>query len=208
MDRFIGIEAGGTKFVCVHGTNPHDLKDRVVFPTRSTDETMGDIFDYIKTVQEKHAIAAIGIASFGPVDLDVRSPNYGSITATPKPGWMNFNIVQALKQAFQLPVGFDTDVNAAAFAEHHWGASKGLSDCLYITVGTGIGVGAMANGQLLHGAMHPEMGHIFVPHDGVRDPFEGSPRLFGRFGRRAGDECALAGGFCVGVRGRSSGLGA
>ena len=110
----------------------------------------------------------MGIGSFGPLDLQA-----GRITSTPKTEWRNFALADAIEQALGVPVRLDTDVNAAALGEARWGAGRGLSDFLYVTVGTGIGGGALVNGRLLHGRMHPEMGHLRVPHDRVRDPFPG-----------------------------------
>jgi fructokinase len=114
--------------------------------------------------RERGTLQAIGIGSFGPVDLHEGSPTYGHITSTPKPGWRNTDIVGAVRRAFpETPVGFDTDVNAAALGEHCWGNAAGLSDFVYVTIGTGIGAGAMAGGQLLHGLVHSEMGHMLLP---------------------------------------------
>jgi fructokinase len=115
----------------------------------------------------------VGIASFGPVDLRPDSPTFGHITSTPKPGWANVDIVGALRQSLGIPVGFDTDVNAAALAEWHWGAARGLDTFVYLTVGTGIGGGGLAGGRPMHGLVHPEMGHIRIPHDLSADPFAG-----------------------------------
>jgi fructokinase len=140
----------------------------------------------------------VGIGSFGPVDLNPNSPRYGSITSTPKPGWVETDFAGTIERALGVPVGFDTDVNTAALGEGRWGAARGLKSFLYLTVGTGIGGGAMVEGELLHGLMHPEMGHIRIPHDRVRDPFPGScpfhsdcfeglasgPAIQQRFGRR------------------------
>ncbi len=173
MNQFIGIEGGGTKFVCVHGSNPHDLKDRVVIKTKTPQRTLHEVIDYIREVQKKSLIKAIGIAIFGPLDLDPQSPTYGFITAAAKPNWGNTEIVGTIREAIDLPIGFDTDVNGAAIGEYRWGAARGLSDFIYLTVGTGIGGGAMSNGKLVHGAMHPEMGHILIPQDTSRDSFAG-----------------------------------
>lgn len=174
MSQFIGIEGGGTKFVCAHGTIPDDLRDRTVIKTQSPELTIKEVIHYIRAVQSHTPIKAIGLAIFGPLDLDPLSTTYGYITAAAKPGWKNYNIVGAIKQAFNLPLGFDTDVNGAALGEHRWGAARGLNDFLYLTVGTGIGGGAMANGKMIHGAMHPEMGHILIPQDHSHDNFIGS----------------------------------
>jgi fructokinase len=120
------------------------------------------------------ALAALGIGSFGPLDPHPASPTFGFLTTTPKPGWAYTDLAGALRRALHLPVAFDTDVNAAALAEHCWGPAQGLDTFLYVTVGTGIGGGAMANGRLLHGLLHPEMGHIRIPYDWAADPFPGT----------------------------------
>jgi fructokinase len=116
---------------------------------------------------------ALGVGCFGPLDPDPRSPTFGRILPTPKPGWTNAEIVAPLQAAFHLPVGFDTDVNGAALSESRWGAAQGCDPVLYITIGTGIGGGALVNGRLMHGLTHPEMGHIRIPHDMILDPFPG-----------------------------------
>jgi fructokinase len=141
---------------------------------------MKSVNAWFKKQQREHGdLAALGVASFGPVDLDEKSPTYGFITTTPKPGWKNTDLVGALRGAFlSIPIGFDTDVNGAALGERRWGAAKGLRDFVYVTVGTGIGGGGMARDRLLHGLVHPEMGHISMPRlpgdgfDGVC-PFHG-----------------------------------
>ncbi len=171
-----GVEAGGTKFVCGVGTGPDDLV-RTVFPTTSPEETLERVVRYFRNLARPPA--AIGIASFGPLDLDPRSATFGHIASTPKPGWSNFDIAGVLRRALDLPVAFDTDVNAAALAEARWGAAQGLDSVLYITVGTGIGGGALVNGATLHGLAHPEMGHIRIPHDREADPFPGACRYHG-----------------------------
>ena len=117
---------------------------------------------------------AMGIASFGPLQLDPAASNYGFITSTPKRDWRDFNLAGAVRKWFSGPLAIDTDVNAAALAENRWGAAQGLRTFLYVTVGTGIGAGAMVEGSLLHGSAHPEMGHIRIPHDRARDPFDGA----------------------------------
>jgi fructokinase len=168
---FGGIEAGGTKFVCGVGTCPQDLLV-VSFPTTSPEETVGRACRFFRE-QVGDALRAVGIASFGPVDLDPESDTYGFITSTPKPGWQNYDFAGTVRRALEIPVGFDTDVNAAALAESHWGAAQGFADFIYLTVGTGIGGGAMVASRLLHGLMHPEMGHIRIPHR-RQDPFPGN----------------------------------
>jgi len=165
LSLFGGIEAGGTKWVCAVGTGPDDVVDSVVFPTGEPGETIARATEFLAT---HGALDAVGIGSFGPVDL-----RRGKITTTPKPGWSDTDIVSAFASAFDVPIGFDTDVNAAALGEHRWGAAVGLETFVYITVGTGIGGGVVANGELVHGLAHPEIGHMRVPHDWERDPFNG-----------------------------------
>jgi fructokinase len=172
MNQFIGIEGGGTKFVCAYGSNPHNLKDRVLIKTQSPEITLQELIEYIRSVQKQCAIQAIGLAVFAPIDLDPASVTYGYITSTPKKDWEYCNIVGALQTIFHLPVGFDTDVNGAALGEYRWGAAQGVKDFVYLTVGTGIGGGAIMNGKLVHGAMHPEMGHLLIPQH-KNDSFEG-----------------------------------
>lgn len=169
-----GIEAGGTKFVCAIGSGPDDVREELRFPTTTPEETLGRCIEYFRAQHAKTPLAAIGVGAFGPVDPDPASPTYGYITSTPKTAWINTNVVGTLSQALGLPVGFDTDVNVAAIGEQAWGAAQGLEDCLYLTVGTGIGGGGIVNGQPIHGLLHAEMGHIRVDHDRVADPFEGS----------------------------------
>ncbi|MBV9087969.1 MAG: ROK family protein [Acidobacteriaceae bacterium] len=168
---FGAIEAGGTKFVCAVGTTPGDL-DVFQIPTTSPAATTAQAVGFLR--ERSHGrLRAVGIGSFGPIDLHASSPTFGFITSTPKAGWQNFNIVGAIGSALDVPVGFDTDVNAAALGEARWGAAQSLSDFLYLTIGTGIGGGALVNGALLHGLVHAEMGHIRVPHDPQRDPYAG-----------------------------------
>jgi fructokinase len=170
-----GIEAGGTKFICAVGAGPGELAAEARFPTTTPAETLAAAIDFFRQQQARLGpLAAIGVGSFGPVDPRPGSPSYGHITSTPKPGWHNADIVGPLAQAFGVPVGFDTDVNAAALAEWRWGAAQGLSNIVYITIGTGIGGGALVDGRPMHGMIHPEMGHILLPHDLAADPFPGN----------------------------------
>lgn len=162
------IEAGGTKFVCAVGDEFGNITDRAQFPTTTPQETMTEVIQFLK----KHNPRAIGIGSFGPIDVDSESPTYGYITSTPKTAWRSFPFVKTIKDAFSVPVGFNTDVNAAALGEAALGAAKGLDSCLYITVGTGIGAGAVVQGKLLQGLSHPEMGHILVRRH-PNDRYEG-----------------------------------
>jgi len=173
VERFVGIEAGGTKFVCAIGNRQGEISERTVFPTETPEIVLPKIIDYIHQQALHGKIDAIGIGCFGPLELDRKSSQYGSITATPKPGWRYFNIVEKFKNLFDLPIGFDTDVNAAALGEHYWGAAQQSDHFIYLTVGTGIGGGVMINGKLLHGALHPEMGHLLIPQDKTQDAFEG-----------------------------------
>ena len=173
MSVFGGIEAGGTKFVCAVGTSPRDLRDKHRFKTTDPPETLDKLIKYFKDQNRAEKISAIGIGSFGPLDLDKKSSYYGYITSTPKINWQNTEIYGKIKETFAIPIGFDTDVNAAALGEHRWGSAKDVSDFIYITIGTGIGGGGMINGDFLHGLLHPEMGHIVIPHDKNVDPYEG-----------------------------------
>lgn len=169
-----GIEAGGTKFVCAVGTGPDDLRAETRIPTTAPGETVGRAIAFFREQREAHGpVAAVGIASFGPVDPDPASPTFGFITSTPKPGWANTDLAGAVSRALGVPVGFDTDVNGAGLGEWCHGAARGLSDFVYLTVGTGIGGGGMANGRLMHGLLHPEMGHVRIPHDRDADPYPG-----------------------------------
>ena len=173
-----GIEAGGTKFVCAVGRGPEDVRQ----PGHRQEFVTGDdpgrvinrVTDWFREQQRHEALSAIGIASFGPVDLDRGSRSYGHITSTPKPGWANTDLVGPIQRALgNMPVGFDTDTNGAGLGEYFWGRASGLDDFVYITIGTGIGAGGMAGGQLLHGLVHPETGHLRLPRvDG--DTFQGA----------------------------------
>lgn len=171
---FGGIEGGGTKFVCAVGDSKGKILAEIRFPTTSPTETLSRSITFF---QEQNAllgpIVSLGVACFGPLDPHPGSPTYGQILPTPKAGWANTNVVETLQKSLQVPIGFDTDVNGAALGEWRWGAARGLTTFLYFTIGTGIGGGAMAEGKLLHGLIHPEMGHIALPHDYAQDPFEG-----------------------------------
>jgi fructokinase len=166
-----GIEGGGTKFICAVGTSPEDIRAETRIQTTTPEETMSQIVDFFKQQGE---LASIGFSCFGPLDPNPNSPTYGYILPTPKPGWSNANVVGMLRSAFDIPIAFDTDVNGAALGEWTWGAAQGLNTFIYLTIGTGIGGGAYVEGKLLHGLLHPEMGHIPMPHDRVKDPFDGN----------------------------------
>jgi fructokinase len=168
------VEAGGTKFVCMVGTGPGDIRERHRFPTTTPEDTLRETLNFFRSVEARPGKpAAVGIASFGPVDLQPESATFGWITSTPKPGWANVDIAGAVKNALGVTVGFDTDVNAAALGEWRWGAAQGLDTFIYLTVGTGIGGGGLMNGRLMDGLVHPEMGHVRIPRDAIADPFAG-----------------------------------
>ncbi len=152
------IEAGGTKFVCGVGNEKGELFERVSFPTETPEITLTKVVNFFK---DKN-IERLGIGSFGPIDVNPKSKTYGYITKTPKLSWTDCDIVGYLKKYFNIPIFFDTDVNGAALGESIWGAARGLENCLYITIGTGIGGGALVSGKLVHGMLHPEMGHIIL----------------------------------------------
>jgi fructokinase len=169
-----GIEGGGTKFVCAIGTGPNNIRAEARFQTTTPEETMTQAMDFFKQQEiSLGKLASIGFACFGPLDPNPASPTYGHILPTPKPHWTGANVVGMLRSAFDIPINFDTDVNGAALGEWRWGKAQGLQTFIYLTVGTGIGGGAYVEGKLLHGLIHPEMGHIAVRHDFNKDPFEG-----------------------------------
>lgn len=167
LPLFGGIEAGGTKFVCAVGTGPGEgLLARTELPTGSDSvRQLRQVVEWLKEQQGNFGhMQAIGVATFGPVDLHRDSASFGRITSTPKPGWANSDLLGPLRAAFPgIPLSIDTDVNGAALGEHRWGAARGLTDFVYITMGTGIGGGGMSGGKLLHGLVHPEIGHMRLP---------------------------------------------
>ena len=169
--RFGGIEAGGTKWTCAIGDGTGRVSSLNTFPTTTPDETIGRAVDFFRATA---GLSAVGIGSFGPIEVNPASPSWGSITNTPKPGWSGTSLAPSFQAALGIPIGFDTDVNAAAIGEGKWGAAIGLDTFCYVTVGTGIGGGSIVNGRPLHGLAHPELGHIRIPHDRDRDPFEGA----------------------------------
>jgi fructokinase len=152
------------------GTGPGNLRAELRFPTTTPKDTLDQAIHFFR---QQEPVAAIGIASFGPVDVDATSPTFGYITSTPKSGWPMTDIAGTIGRALGVPIALDTDVNAASLGEHHWGAARGLDTFVYLTVGTGIGGGGLVNGKPIHGLIHPEMGHIRIPHDLARDPFAG-----------------------------------
>lgn len=176
MAGLIGsVEAGGTKMVCAVGTGPDDIHDEVRFPTTAPAQCLPQVIEYFRTWQAEHGrtLDAIGYGTFGPCDPNPNSPTFGWITKTPKPGWSDVDVVGPLREAFGIPVGFDTDVNGAALGEHLWGAGQDVQTMVYMTIGTGIGGGIIADGRILHGLIHPEVGHVIPPRDPARDPFPG-----------------------------------
>ncbi|MCR5108771.1 MAG: ROK family protein [Lachnospiraceae bacterium] len=162
------LEAGGTKMVCAIGDENGRILEQVSIPTLKPENTMDKIIDYFKDKD----IKALGVGCFGPIDPDKKSKTYGYITSTPKDGWRDYNIVGVLKEALNVPIGFETDVNGSLLGEITYGDSKGLKNAVYITIGTGVGAGIISEGNFIHGIMHPETGHMpMVPH--IRDKYAG-----------------------------------
>jgi fructokinase len=198
---YAGVELGGTKCVVIVARGPDDVIDRRTIPTTTPEETVGAIETTLVEWQSVYGFVALGIASFGPVDLDEQSPMYGHIVRTAKPGWSNTDVARRLERATGVPMAFDTDVNGAALSEMRWGAGQGMEDFAYITVGTGIGVGLIVNGKATRGFAHSELGHI-RPARWPGDTFAGScpyhgacaeglaagPALKARLGGRSFDE--------------------
>jgi fructokinase len=164
LARLGAVEVGGTKIICLVGSDPDHIVAQTRIPTGKPAETLAQVLAFFqREVSSGGPLAAIGIASFGPLELRRSHPQYGFITPSPKPGWAYVDMVGPFRRALGVPVGFDTDVNAAALGEGRWGAARGLDTFVYLTVGTGIGAGAVVGGQLIHGLGHPEMGHLSVP---------------------------------------------
>lgn len=188
------LEAGGTKMVCAVGTETGEIIDRISIPTQTPEITMPKIISYFA---DKN-ICALGVGCFGPIDLDKSSETYGYITTTPKLAWRNYNIVGVLQEALQVPIGFDTDVNGSALGEAAFGITKGLESSMYVTIGTGVGVGIIVNGALVHGMLHPEAGHILLAraegddftchcpyHTSCFEGLAAGPALEARYGKKA-----------------------
>lgn len=191
-----GIEAGGTKMICALGDENGKLYEKVSIPTGQPEETLAEMVRYFS----KQKIEALGIGCFGPLDLNKSSATYGYITKTPKPGWENCDIAGTFQRALHVPVGFDTDVNGAVLGEVTWGAAKGCDTAIYMTVGTGIGVGVYCNGRLLHGLVHPEGGHILLQrhpadaykghcpfHPNCAESLAAGPAIEERWGQKAAE---------------------
>jgi fructokinase len=188
-----GVETGGTWCVCAIGSGPGEIRDQTRFRTSTPEETIAGIAAFFTSDPDARP-AAVGVGGFGPLDLDPRSPTWGSVTTTPKPGWQDVPLAPQLQERLGVPIVIDTDVNAAAVAEHRWGAGRAVSSLCYLTIGTGIGAGIVVDGRPVHGLVHPEVGHIRIPHDLARDPFPGSCVAHG--------DCweGLASGFAMGRR--------
>jgi len=169
-----GIEAGGTKFVCVVASGPGQVIDEIRFMTTMPEATLERAIQFFQPFVDSGQVRAIGVGAFGPLDLNPKSPTYGCITATPKPGWSNTDVLGTLQRALNINIALDTDVNAAGLAEYKWGASQGCDPSLYLTIGTGIGGGYIKDGSSLIGMLHPEMGHLLIPHNREQDPFPGN----------------------------------
>lgn len=167
-----GLELGGTKCFALLGRG-QTIVERVAIPTTDPGETMDRLEAQLRVWWDRASFAALGIGSFGPVGLDHARDDYGFITTTPKPGWSGTDVAGRFGHAFAVPVGFDTDVTAAAMAEHRWGAARGMTSSVYLTIGTGIGGGAIVNGRPLRGFLHPEMGHVRVRRE-ENDDFAGT----------------------------------
>lgn len=190
------LEAGGTKMVCAVGNELGQVQERISIPTVSPEKTMPEMITFFRERQ----IEALGIGCFGPINPVKGTKTYGYITSTPKLAWQNFDIVGNFEKALGCPVGFDTDVNASMLGEITFGAARGLDSCIYVTIGTGVGVGVYVNGGLLHGMMHPEAGHMLLqrhPADayGGKCPFHGNcleglaagPAIEERWGAKGAD---------------------
>ena len=161
MLNFAGVELGGTKSIAILARGD-EIVERVVGPTGNPEETLGRLSDQLQAWQRERGFAALGIASFGPLQLSRQQPGFGDMLATPKPGWTNAPVARVLTQGLQCPWEIDTDVNGAGLAEYRWGAGIGSSSLCYITIGTGVGGGVVIDGKPVHGAMHPEIGHLHL----------------------------------------------
>jgi fructokinase len=170
-----GVETGGTWCVCAVGRGPDEIVREDQFPTTHPRETLARIVEFFRAGP---ALTAIGVGSFGPVDLDPESPTWGHVTTTPKPGWQHVSVAPVIRDELGVPVAFDNDVNAAALGEYRWGAGEGAASVCYLTVGTGIGAGLLLDGRPRHGLVHPEVGHIRIPRD-PGDAFEGTCPVHG-----------------------------
>ena len=195
--RYGTLEAGGTKMVLSIGNENNELLEQTSMPTEMPEKTIPAMIEWFRA----RDIAALGIGSFGPVDLRPESPTYGWITKTPKPGWSDKPLMPPMRDALGVPAMIDTDVNAAALAEWKLGAAQGLNSCMYVTVGTGIGAGLVIEGRLVHGLVHPELGHMLLRpepndpmpegvcpyHKGCLEGLAAGPSIERRWGMKAVD---------------------
>ena len=171
---FGAVEAGGTKFVCAVGNARGEILAQTRFPTSEPTSTLATMLDFLRQQRDNFGpYAAVGIGSFGPIELDTTSTLYGHIRRTPKSGWSHTDVVGPIAREFSCPIGFDTDVNGAALAEHMWGCARDIEDLVYLTVGTGIGGGVIVNGKTITGLMHPEIGHVFPRRHALDANFKG-----------------------------------
>ncbi len=177
--QYGGIEAGGTKFICALGSGPGQIASETRIETTTPDETLEHVIHFFRPAVVEKTVQRIGVACFGPLDLDPNSSTYGFITSTTKPGWRNTDVIGRLERELDVKIVLDTDVNGAALGELTWGAGQGADPLLYLTVGTGIGGGFVKDGLPLKGLVHPEMGHIRIPHDTQKDPFPGNCSFHG-----------------------------
>jgi fructokinase len=175
LNYFAGVETGGTNIKCIIASDPSHVISEMIVPTLDPEPTIHKVIEFFKGGEKRYSvpITAMGIGGFGPLDLNPSSANYGSITSTPKLAWQNFPLLKRMRQAFSFPIAIDTDVNAALLGETRWGAGIGFTDLIYVTVGTGIGGGILSNGKLVHGLIHPELGHMIIRDDFQADMFEG-----------------------------------
>ena len=174
---FAGVELGGTKSIAVLARE-HDIVEQITLPTSGPEETLGTLSDRLQDWADSHAVSALGIASFGPIRLDASAPEYGRMHETPKPGWSGVSVAEALTAGLDCPWLIDTDVNGAALAEYRWGSGRGTTSLCYVTVGTGVGGGLVIEGRTVHGAMHPEIGHLRLRRM-AGDRFAGACRFHG-----------------------------
>ena len=176
MKWFGGVEAGGTKFNCIVASDPQNILAETRISTTIPEETLPQVINFFKQVETKNQIklSSLGLGFFGPLGLNPSEADFGYITSTPKLAWRNAAILPYFSEKLNLPVAFDTDVTAAALGEREWGAAQGCTDFIYLTIGTGIGGGIICAGKPVHGLVHPEVGHMFIPHDLKIDPFLGS----------------------------------
>ena len=190
------LEAGGTKMVCAIGDETGKIYDQVSIPTETPDVTIPKLIEYF----EKNTVDALGIASFGPVELDPKAPNYGYITTTTKVAWRNFDMAGSFARALKCPIGFDTDVNGSVLGEVTFGQARGKSCVIYLTIGTGVGAGIYIEDKLLHGMLHPEAGHVLIEkrngdayagkcpyHRNCLEGLAAGPALEERWGKKAVD---------------------